>query len=256
MTEGRWDASRYDSDHSFVWEHAGDLLKLLAPKAGEKILDLGCGTGHLTAQIAESGASVVGIDGSDDMVRQASKNYSEILFDVQDARSMSFDNEFDAVFSNAVLHWIRPPEEVVESVWRALKPGGRFVAEFGGKGNINAILAAVNGSLDTLESGNTAVRRPDLYFPTIGEYAALLEQHGFYVAHAAHFERPTVLNGGKEGMRTWLQMFGRDYLAPLSPRQRDQLIMHVEEVTRPMLYHNGEWVADYKRIRVQAFKPE
>lgn len=252
--ERRWDARRYDGHHSFVWEHATDLIELLAPKCDERILDLGCGTGHLTAQIAESGAAVVGLDASVDMVRQASQNYPEIRFEVQDARSLPFVSEFDAVFSNAVLHWIRPPEAAIESMWRVLKSGGRLVAEFGGRGNIAAILKAVNESLDTLESGNAAARRADFYFPKVGEYTSLLERFGFEVTLAAHFDRPTPLDGGQEGMRSWLQMFGKDYLGPLSSRQRDELISNVEEATRPALYCDGKWVADYKRIRVRAFK--
>ena len=124
MTEREWDASRYDSAHSFVWERGRGVVELLAPKPGDRILDLGCGTGHLTAQIADAGAEVVGIDSSEDMVRVASENYPNIRFEVADARSLPFKGEFDAVFSNAVLHWVRPPEAVVESVRRALSPGG------------------------------------------------------------------------------------------------------------------------------------
>ena len=116
---------------------------------------MGCGTGHLTAQIAESGAEVVGIDSSEDMVRVASENYPHIRFEVADARSLPFEGEFDAVFSNAVLHWVRPPEAVVDSVRRALRPGGRFVAEFGGENNIRAIMTAVGEALDALERNGT-----------------------------------------------------------------------------------------------------
>jgi hypothetical protein len=128
---------------------------------------------------------------------------------------------------------------VIESVWRALKPGGRVIAEFGGRGNIDAILNAVNKALDLVEIDGIPIRRPDFYFPTFGEYTPLLERFGFEVTLAAHFDRPTPLNGDVEGMRSWLQMFGKDYLDPLSSRQRDELIFHVEEATQPVLYREG-----------------
>ena len=254
MTEREWDASRYDSAHSFVWERGRGVVELLAPKPGERILDMGCGTGHLTAQIAESGAEVVGIDSSEDMVRVASENYPHIRFKVADARSLPFDGEFDAVFSNAVLHWVRPPEAVVDSVRRALRPGGRFVAEFGGENNIRTIMTAVGEALDSLERNGTEVYRPNKYFPPLDEYVSLLESRDFRVVYSDHFERPTPLEGGEDGLRRWLRMFGWDYLASLSPEQRKQVVAHIEDVTRPVLYSNGEWTADYWRLRFEACK--
>ena len=254
MTERVWDAGRYDSAHSFVWERGRGVVELLAPAPGERILDLGCGTGHLTAYIAESGAEVVGIDSSEDMVGVASQNYSHIRFEVSDARSLPFDGEFDAVFSNAVLHWVRPPEAVVESVWRSLRPGGRFVAEFGGANNIRTIMTAVGEALDALEQDGTRVYKPNKFFPPLDEYVSLLESRDFRVAHSDHFERPTPLDGGEEGLRRWLRMFGWDYLSPLSPSQRDEVVARVEEVTRSTLFTDGTWIADYWRIRIEAFK--
>jgi trans-aconitate methyltransferase len=134
--EAEWNANLYDAKHAFVWKYGADLVPLLAPQSGERILDIGCGTGHLTAQIAESGARVVGVDRSPEMATAARKAYPKLQFEVADARDLPFRDEFDAVFSNAMLHWIREPELVVRSVRNALRPGGRFVAEFGGKGNI------------------------------------------------------------------------------------------------------------------------
>ena len=140
-----WDAKLYDDKHSFVWKHGASLVELLSPKPGESVLDLGCGTGHLTAQIAEAVASVLGIDSSPQMIDEARRIFPDVRFEVQDARSLPYTEQFDAVFSNAALHWIKEAEQVVQGVSRALKPGGRFVAEFGGKGNVQAILAAVRG---------------------------------------------------------------------------------------------------------------
>ena len=256
MTEREWDAGRYDSAHSFVWERGRGVVELLAPVPGERILDLGCGTGHLTTHIAETGAKVVGIDSSEDMVRVASQNYPNILFEVADARSLPYVAEFDAVFSNAVLHWVRPPEAVIESVWRALKSGGRFVAEFGGENNIRAIMTAVGHALDALEAQGTEVYKPNMYFPLLDEYVSLLETQGYSVARSTYFARPTPLDGGEEGMSAWLRMFGWDYLSLLSPTQRHEVVAHVEKATRSTLYTNGGWTADYWRIRIEAFKPE
>ncbi len=256
MTTREWDARQYDRAHSFVWERGRGVVDLLAPLAGERILDLGCGTGHLTELISASGAEVVGIDSSDDMVRAARQNYPHVRFEVADARELPYDAEFDAVFSNAVLHWVRPPEAAVQSVWRSLRHGGRFVAEFGGANNIKTIMTAVSEALDVLAKRGTRVYKPNMYFPPLREYAVLLELHGFRIGRAEYFERRTPLDGGEEGMSKWLRMFGWDYLSPLSSSQRDEVIAHVEKATREVLYANGGWSADYWRIRIEAFKPE
>jgi trans-aconitate methyltransferase len=124
----RWDPQLYDSKHSFVTHFGGDLLPLLDPQPGDRILDLGCGTGHLSAQIAASGAAVVGIDHSPDMIAQAQATYPDLTFIEADAANFTFEQPFDAVFSNAALHWIPTPERVIACVWQALKPGGRFSA--------------------------------------------------------------------------------------------------------------------------------
>src|SRR5262249_56540999 len=129
--------------HSFVWKHGAALIEVLAPRPGERILDLGCGTGHLTAQIAEAGAEVIGIDSSPGMIAEARRLYPHVRFEVADARDFALDAGFDAAFSNAVLHWIKEPERAIACVRRALKPGGRFVAEFGGRGDVRAIVAAL-----------------------------------------------------------------------------------------------------------------
>src|SRR5262249_39924158 len=133
--DNQWNADLYDKSHSFVWKFGAALLELLEPKPGERILDLGCGTGHLTAQIAAAGAAVVGIDSSSDMIGQARRAFPQLHFEVADARTFALDGKFDAVFSNAVLHWVKEPEQAVVQIRTALKAGGRFVAEFGGSRN-------------------------------------------------------------------------------------------------------------------------
>src|SRR5580700_8966364 len=138
-----WDSSLYDDRHSFVWRAGASLVELLDPKPGERILDLGCGTGHLTAKIAEAGVEVTGLDSSTSMIAQARQNFPGLKFSLADARDFRFDRPFDAVFSNAALHWIHDAEAVVRSIAAALRPGGRFVLEMGVRGNIARIRKAI-----------------------------------------------------------------------------------------------------------------
>ncbi|MGL4549654.1 MAG: class I SAM-dependent methyltransferase [Gemmataceae bacterium] len=227
-----WDAGLYDGKHDFVWRLGDSLVELLAPRPGERILDLGCGTGHLTAKIAEAGAEVVGLDPSAAMLATARQAYPRLTFVEGDARGFAL-GAFDAVFSNAALHWVRPPEAAVRAVAAALKPGGRFVAEFGGKGNVAAIAAAYGAGL------------PDWYFPGVAEYAALLEGHGLEVRFATLFDRPTPLDG-EAGLRDWVRQF-----APAVPEAE---YGRVEAAARHALWRDGRWVADYRRLRVVAVK--
>lgn len=138
-TEDHWNASLYDGKHAFVSQYGNSLVQLLAPKEGERILDLGCGTGDLANTLFEDGAEVVGVDKSENMVKLATSKYPHIPFTVRDATKLTFQNEFDAVFSNATLHWVHPPKEAVQCIYKSLKHGGRLVAEFGGKGNVQTI---------------------------------------------------------------------------------------------------------------------
>jgi trans-aconitate 2-methyltransferase len=138
----------YQSSHSFVWEFGRDLVQLLAPEPGDRILDIGCGTGQLTETIARSGAEVLGVDRSAEMIAQARSNYPALAFEIGDAAALPYTAEFDAVFSNAVLHWVKDARGAVAGVARALKPGGRFVAEFGGRGNVRRLVEAVCGALE------------------------------------------------------------------------------------------------------------
>ena len=223
-----WDAKLYEEKHAFVWRQAESLVELLAPKPGESILDLGCGTGHLTAQIASVGVSVLGIDSSPEMIEEACRSYPGLGFDIVDARRLAYANQFDAVFSNAMLHWINEPDLVVQGVSRALKPGGRFVAEFGGKGNVKAILAAVQNAMQAV--GCSPVDSP-WFFPSVADYASLLESSGLEVTFATLFERPTPLEGD-EGMRHWVEMFGGHFLSRVSQDRREEFFLHVDDQQR------------------------
>jgi trans-aconitate methyltransferase len=248
-----WNANLYDAKHSFVWKFGADLLPLLDPKSGERILDIGCGTGHLTAQIAECGAQVVGIDRSPEMAAAARTGYPNLQFEVADARNVPYRSEFDAVFSNATLHWIPESELVVQNVWTALRPGGRFVAEFGGKGNIAKMVSAFDQALAELHSEPQSGINP-WYYPGVSEYSTLLENNGFEVRFMTLFDRPTPLADGDAGMRNWITMFASDYYAKLGPESREAFLRRVEDLLRPELFRDGQWWADYRRIRFAAWK--
>jgi trans-aconitate methyltransferase len=243
-----WDAGLYDGKHAFVWKHGASLVELLAPKAGERVLDLGCGTGHLTAAIAAAGAAVVGLDRSAEMLGQARAAYPHLEFVRGDARDFAFDQPFDAVFSNATLHWVRPPEAAARCVRDALKPGGRFVAEFGGRGNVRAVAAALRAAAERL---GLPPQEPPWYFPGVGEYAAVLEGAGLEVRLASLFDRPTPLEG-EGGLRDWVAMFGRALLEGVPAGRREEFLGAVEDAARPTLFRDGGWTADYRRLRVVA----
>ncbi|MBZ5642362.1 MAG: methyltransferase domain-containing protein [Acidobacteriia bacterium] len=247
-----WNANLYDAKHDFVWKYGSDVVSLLAPQPGERILDLGCGTGHLSAQIAESGARVLGVDRSPEMIQAARQAYPKLKFEVADAMELKFDGEFDAVFSNAVLHWIHEPVRVILGVRRALAPGGRFVAEFGGRGNIAKMVRAFDQALAHVNSPNAGKINP-WYYPSVSEYAALLEQNGFEVRFITLFDRPTGLADGAAGLRNWIAMFGSAYLEGLDAAQRENFLRRVEDFLRPDLFREEQWWADYRRLRLVAF---
>jgi trans-aconitate methyltransferase len=251
-SSGKWDAGLYDTKHSFVWENAGGVVDLLAAKPGEQILDLGCGTGTLTAEIAASGAQVVGLDRSAEMIAEARKKFPAIEFEVCDARELRFSEQFDAVFSNAALHWIPEAEQVVEGVARALRPGGRFVAEFGGKGNVHQVVLALQTALAELGVSREGVN--PWYNPNIAEYAALLENHGLEVTAGALFERPTKLEDGEQGLRNWITMFCGSFLQRVPAANREKFLAAAEAAARTALWKPGYWELDYRRLRIAAVR--
>lgn len=245
-----WDAGLYDDRHAFVWQYGASLVELLAPQSGERILDLGCGTGHLTAQIAHKGATVVGMDRSEEMLTQARQAYPHLEFVSGDARSFTFLTPFDAVFSNAVLHWVKEPTTAIRAIRHALKPGGRLVAELGGKGNVARLLAAMRWAGQRV---GVDLDQPLWFFPSVGEYASLLEADGLEVRFATLFDRPTPLEG-TNGLRNWVRMFASQILDALSPEQHEDFLRVTEETARSSLYHDGKWIADYRRLRIVAVR--
>ena len=253
MAKNHWNTDLYESKHEFVWQYGETLLELLAPQPGEFILDLGCGTGQLTDKIAAAGAKVMGIDRSEEMIDKAKQNYPHLNFAVAEAETFQVEQPLDAVFSNAVLHWIKQPAAVVNCIQQALKPGGRFVAEFGGKGNVSKIVQALTKTLEDSSYNCSSATNP-WYFPSIGEYTSLLENYGLEATFATLFERPTPLEDGDAGLANWLKMFANSFFSKLSSEQQNQIIAEVADKLSSTLYSNGTWKADYRRIRVVAIK--
>ena len=250
-TSTAWNAELYEARHGFVWQFGQGVFELLAPQRGERILDLGCGTGQLTEKIAVSGANVLGLDSSPEMIAQARQNYPKLQFVLQDAAAMTFSDEFDAVFSNAALHWMLDAERVAQGMARALRAGGRLIAELGGKGNIARIESALRDVLPRHYGAN--VPRSRTFFPSVGEYSAILESHGLEVRMAELFDRPTPLEGA-DGMENWLRQFSWYHFEVLEKGARERALAEVVEALRPSLFGENGWWADYRRLRVVAVK--
>ncbi|WP_119462322.1 class I SAM-dependent methyltransferase [Rhodospirillaceae bacterium SYSU D60014] len=244
-----WDPNRYVRNAGFVADLGGPALELLAPCAGERILDLGCGDGRLTRRLADLGVEVVGIDSSTEQIAAARATGLDAR--VADGEALRFSDEFDAVFSNAALHWMRRPAAVIDGVWRALRHGGRFVGEMGGHGNVARITAALVSALD--RRGLDGAAAVPWYFPTPEAYGALLRAQGFRVSSIALIPRPTPLPGEIAG---WLETFAESFVRRIAPEDRADFIAEVAESLRPILSDgSGNWTADYVRLRFAAWKP-
>jgi trans-aconitate methyltransferase len=240
-----WDRQAYEKNGAFVHGLAGGVLEWLAPKAGEYILDLGCGDGQLTQRIAATGASVVGVDSSAEMV--AAARGRGLVANEANAETLPYRREeFDAVFSNAALHWVRDQDAMMAQVHRVLKPGGRFVAEMGGHGNIAAIRVALMAVLERHGYGD---REDEVnYYPTPESYRRRLERHGFHVKEIALIPRPTAL--AESGMAGWLRTFRRGVLDGLPETLRETVVEETVALLAPALRdEDGNWTADYVRLR-------
>jgi trans-aconitate methyltransferase len=245
-----WSAQRYAEIAHFVPALGAPVLELLAPSPGERILDLGCGDGVLTEKIIAAGATVVAVDAAPDMVAAARARGLDAR--VTAGQSLTFDREFDAVFSNAALHWMRPPEAVLEGVQRALKPGGRFVAEMGGHNNTAAIIVALSAVLG--RRGLDANGLSPWYFPSAAAYREKLETAGFAVEEIRIVPRPTTLPSGIE---PWLDAFAEDFLGAIPEPDRLRARGEVADLLRPVLMdETGTWIADYVRLRFCAIRAE
>lgn len=248
-----WNAALYDEKHHFVSTYGQDVLTLLEPAAGEKILDAGCGTGTLCHQLAGFGAEVKGVDLSVDMVERAKAAYPELDFEVADLTDFDLGETFDAIFSNATLHWVLPPEKAITCLLRHLSPGGRLVLEMGGRLNVEQIIQAIFAALK--QRGHAVFSVENFwYFPSPGSYSTLLEQAGFEVQLVHYFERPTRLSG-LDGMRNWIEMFGAYFFRDIDPKETEKVIGLAVEKLKPTHFKEESWWADYRRLRIKAIKP-
>jgi trans-aconitate methyltransferase len=246
-----WDAGRYHQAFGFIHRLGANLIEQLDPKPGETILDLGCGTGKMSAEIAARGAKVIGLDSDRAMIKHAKLAHPGLQFVCASGERFRLKQPVDGILSNAALHWMTRPQRVINAMARALKPGGRLALEMGGHGNVAAVVEAIYAVLAEAGVAEPKWPRP-WYFPRVGEYCTRLERGGFEVAEATLFDRPTPLDDLPDGMADWLRMFMRPFLAPLPPERHAGAIAAVVERTRPRLYMNGRWVVDYRRLRVLA----
>ena len=236
-----WSAEGYEKNARFVSDLGAEILSWLAPAPGMRVLDLGCGDGALTSRIADTGAYVAGIEPSESLRAAASARSLDVR------RASVTQMTFDAIFSIAVLHWVNEPSRTIERMRAALKPAGRFVAEFGGHGNIAAIVTAMRAAA-TIHGGDAALASP-WFYPTDREYAALLQEGGFRVLRAGLYPRQTPLPTGMSG---WLKTFRAPFFGQFAERAED-VKQEVEDLLRPALCDaSGHWVADYVRLRVEA----
>lgn len=246
LGQQRWASDSYQKHTGFVPVLGAPVLELLAPKPGERILDLGCGDGALTEKLRDAGADVVGVDASSAMIEAAQKRGLDVR--VLDAHKLDFDQVFDAVFSNAALHWMLDPDAVVAGVRRGLKPGGRFVGEFGGHGNVAAITVGLFAAME--KRGIDAAATSPWYFPTADAYRARLEAHGFQVTSIELIPRPTPLPTDMAG---WLETMAGPFFEALDQHQRASALADTVRMLEPCLRdEQGNWTADYVRLRFSA----
>jgi SAM-dependent methyltransferase len=245
----RWNTALYDAHHHFVADLASDLVDSLAPAAGERVLDLGCGTGRMLEALTASGARAMGVDADAEMVRAAQRRCPDAVVVRGDARDLSDMGQFDALLSNATLHWVQEADQAARSMAGALKPGGRAVLEFGGAGNLASVCRALPAALARVKAPRFTL---PWYFPGAVAYRRLLLKAGFRQVHARLFPRPTRLTDGVHGLANWLHMFCSGLLSPLSAHQRQSVIAQVERDCDAEWWKGDHWELDYVRLRVSA----
>lgn len=249
MANIKWDSKNYASNFSFVPDYGQEVIDLLDVTEGMTVVDLGCGNGQLTKELSNRGMNVIGVDASEDMLALARENYPELHFINADATRFTVGNQVDAIFSNAVFHWIDNQDDLIDNIAKQLKEGGQLVCEFGGYGNIELIHASLEREFQ--RRGLKYIR--NFYFPTIGEYATRLETHGLQVKYATLFDRPT-RQIGEDGLENWIHMFNMLPFEGIEKEEQDQIIRNTVDKLRPVLYREGNWYADYVRIRIKAIK--
>lgn len=251
--EHNWNTQLYNDKHAFVYDYGVSLIELLNPKSNERILDLGCGSGELSYNINELCSEVIGLDKSQEMIQNAIDKFPLVDFQVGNASDFNFNLPFDAIFSNAALHWVTNYREAIKCMRNNLKEGGRLVVEFGGKDNVKTITNQLRKSL--LKRNYRSQSELALwYFPSIGQYTSALESEGLMVTFAKWYDRPTELADEDSGIKDWLRMFGKPFFKGVKGSDVEQIMTEIQDCLKPALFSNGKWYADYKRIRVVAHK--
>jgi len=249
----KWNPELYKNKHAFVFDYGASLIELLNPQKDEWVLDLGCGTGELTYQISKICPNVLGIDKSAAMIEKATTDFDGVRFEVGDASNFQYVQKFNAIFSNATLHWVNQYQAAAKCMYDNLVVGGRIVIEFGGKGNVESIVDALRRHLSKRGYHKQAQLTP-WYFPSIAEYSTVLETVGFRVTFAQHYDRPTKLADNKNGIVDWIKMFGKVFFVDVNKNDIEEISTEVQKELKSKLYRDNNWFADYKRIRIQAFK--
>ena len=249
-----WDAENYSQNFTFVPAYGRELVDILRPEKDEKILDLGCGTGVLTSEIATQCREVIGVDRDANMITHAKRAYPHIQFLRRDAGHLNLAQSFDAVFSNAALHWMKL-EEVFPEVAKVLNPSGRLVVEMGGIGNIAAIEKAIDEAFKKLSIDSSKIEKP-WHFRTPAETASLLERNHFEVRYMHLYDRPTHLPSGTGGLLGWMKMFAGSFLKFVPLAEHERFLNEIEKAAKPALWKDGAWYADYRRFHFVAIKKQ
>lgn len=245
----KWDSKLYNNSQNFVAEYGKGLLEFVPAKT-DKILDLGCGTGTLTSQLAERCNYVLGIDSSDSMIEEARKSYPNIEFSTVDALKISYECEWDIIFSNAVFHWINDHNLLLQKIFKALKPNGKLICEFGAYGNISVIENGFKNALQKIGITYTS----KFNFPTVNDFEHILTENGFMIEQIYSYDRPTPLKDGEQGLYNWAIQFFQSELGQISAEQKDSVLTAMSNEVKNILWNGTCWVADYKRLRVIATK--
>ncbi|MDR0847234.1 MAG: methyltransferase domain-containing protein [Lactobacillales bacterium] len=245
----KWDAKMYDEKHNFSSDYGKAVFEYLPSDPNQAILDIGCGTGDLTADLLTRGGRVVGVDYSPEMIEFARASHPDIEFAVADASKLTFENEFDVVYSNAAFHWIQDQKGLLASVYRALKPGGVLVVEMGAAGNVAKIKNAY-------EAASGIKHHEKWFFPSVEQYAEMLEDAGLTIDKLYDFDRAVPLVGGADGLGDWIRQFYADEFEARTDEENERLLAEIAAKLKPELWNEAEqrWEADYRRLRIVAHK--